>query len=93
MVNQSTILVKQIQGVFGKLSVLRYFQWERMLLSILIDWAKNAGFKIIRVIKAESNGWYNDYRAKSLFMRYDVTARRSGFRFNKKDQAYVLTLA
>ena len=93
VVNLSTILVKQIQGVSGMLPFLYPFRWEKMMLNIVIDWAKNAGFKSVRVIKAESSGWYREHRAKSLFMKYDVTARRSGFKFDEKDQTYVKALA
>ncbi len=93
VVDQATILVKQIQGVYGKSSILQYFRWERMLLKIVVDWAKNAGFKRIRVIKSESSHWFTESRAQSFFMKYDVTARRSGFKFDEKDQTYVRTLA
>ena len=92
VVNQSTILIKQIQGVQGMLSVLQHFRWEKMLLNIVMDWAKKAGFKTVRVIKAESSQWYREHRAESLFMKYDVTARRSGFKFDEKDQTYFRTL-
>lgn len=92
LVNHSAILVKQIQGVRGKLSILQHFRWEKMLLKIVMDWAKNAGFKSVRVIQAKSSKWYRNYRAENLFMKYDVTARRSGFRFDEKDQTYVRTL-
>ncbi|MEK7076226.1 MAG: hypothetical protein AAB941_01000 [Patescibacteria group bacterium] len=93
LVNRSTILVKQIQGVSGKLAILQHFRWGKMLLKVVMDWAKNAGFKTVRVIKAESSKWYREYRAKDFFIRYDVTARRSGFKFDEKDQTYVRILA
>jgi len=93
VIDESTILVKQIQGVSGKLSILQCFRWEKMLLNIVIDWAKNAGFKKVKVIRAESSQWYRPHRAQNLFMKYDVTARRSGFKFDKKDQTYVRILS
>lgn len=92
VVNRSTVLIEQIQGVRMRLSILQNFRWEKMLLKIVMDWAKNAGFKRVRVIQAKSSLWYTDYRAQSLFMKYDVTARRSGFKFDKKDQTYVRSL-
>ena len=88
----STIIVKQIQGVSGKDSILKHLKWERMLLTILMDWAKNAGFKTVKIIQAKSSHWYSSARHDSLFMKYDVTARRSGFKFNQADETYVRSL-
>ena len=93
VVGPSSILVKQIQGVSGQSDILKNFKWERMLVKMVMDWARNAGFQTVKIINSKSNGWYNQQRAESLFMKYDVTARRSGFKFDEKDQTYVKDLA
>mgnify|MGYP001576364223 CR=1 FL=1 len=90
------ILVKQIQGNPGKGETLKFFKWERMLLAILTDWAKQNGFNQIRVIQAKDSGWYRkeeEEREQRMFMHYDVTARRSGFSFDQSRGQYVKNLA
>lgn len=93
VIDTSTIFIKQIQGVRGELAILQNFRWEKMLLQILMVWARNAGFKSMRVIRGKSNSWYNSNRDQNFFMKYDVTARRSGFKFDEKGQVYILNLA
>ena len=86
------IVVRQIQGNPGKGETLRLFKWERILLTILTDWAKKSGFNQIRVIEAKDQNWYRIHRAKQMFMHYDVTARRSGFAFNQSIGQYIKIL-
>lgn len=90
--DESIILVRQIQGVPGRQKELRPFRWEKMLLQILIDWAKQNGFKRIDVVRAKDTGWYNKHenteRNKRLYMKYDVTARRMGFKFDEEKRVY-----
>jgi len=93
VVTQSTILIKQIQGVRGMAPFLQSFRWEKMLLETVTDWAKKASFKSVRVIQGKDSYWHNERLDKDFFMKYDVTARRSGFKFDEKDKTYVRTLA
>ena len=86
------ITIKQIQGVSGKQNELNCFHWTKMLLKICVDWARDNGFKTVYVIRAKDSGWYRVDREKSMFMRYDVTARRSGFQFDEADKKYFLSL-
>lgn len=90
----NSITIKQIQGVSGKQNDLNCFQWTKMLLKICVDWAKVNGFKTAYVIRAQDSGWYHSEgkRRENMFMRYDVTARRSGFKFDKKEKMYFLPL-
>ena len=92
LVEERKIVVRQIQGNPGKGETLRLFKWERMLLTILTDWAKKSGFSQIRVIEAKDQNWYRIHRAKQMFMHYDVTARRSGFAFNQSIGQYIKIL-
>ena len=90
------IIVRQIQGNPGKGETLCLFKWERMLLTILTDWARQNGFNQIRVIPAKNSNWFRDCeseRAKRMFMHYDVTARRSGFSFDQESGQYFKALA
>ena len=82
----ASIFVKQIQGVPGKQEELRSFRWEKILLQILIDWAKQNGFERIDVVRAKNSGWWSSFRCdrnKRLYMKYDVTAKRMGFKLGK----------
>ena len=92
---ENSIIIKQIQGVSGEQNDLSYFHWTKMLLKICVDWAKDNGFKNAYVIRAKNSSWYiaEGERSKNMFMRYDVTARRSGFKFDKKKKMYFLPLS
>lgn len=90
-----TILVKQIQGVKNRGGELYPFRWEKMLLQILIDWAKQNGFERIDVIRAKHSTWhskYNEERNERMYMKYDVTAKRMGFKFDESRRVYSLYL-
>ncbi len=96
----ASIFVKQIQGVPGKQGELRPFRWEKMLLQILINWAKQNGFERIDVVRAKNSGWWSSFRCdrnKRLYMKYDVTAKRMGFKpgkfeLDKRKKVYSLYL-
>jgi len=93
--DNDSILVKQIQGVYRKQKELSPLRWEKMLLQIVIDWAKQNKLKKVRVIRSEDSGWYresNKERCERMYMKYDVTARRMGFKFDESEQAYSLSL-
>lgn len=89
---RNRVIVTQIQGSRGKRKTLSLVKWERMLLAILIDWAKKNKFRQIKVIRAKDQNWYQTHRAQQMFMHYDVTARRSGFSFDSESNQYVKTL-
>lgn len=88
-----SIVVRQIQGSRGEEKQLRLFQWERMLLQIVVDWARRSGLKEVEVIQAQEQPYYNERRAQQFYIRYDVTARRSGFKFSPFRGRYVLKLS
>jgi len=96
----ASIFIKQIQGVRNMQKELRPFRWEKMLLQILIDWAKQNGFERIDVVRARNSEWWNRYRCdrnKRLYMKYDVTAKRMGFKLDifkldKRKKVYSLYL-
>lgn len=90
--DNNIIIVKQIQGVKGMQKELSPFRWEKMLLQILIDWAKQYSFKRIDVIRSVDSEWQNEANAQDLYIKYDVTARRMGFIYNKKLEVYSLHL-
>lgn len=89
------IEVKQIQGRQYRQKALKPLRWEKMLLRMATDWAGKSCFKQVRVQKAENNKWWDISKPKRnqrLKMKYDVTARRSGFYFDKDLDCYVLDL-
>lgn len=87
------LIIKQIQGVRGKEEVLKKLRWEKLLVQAVIDWGKNQGVRRFEIMKAEENHYWwgsNTERKKRLFMHYDVTAKRMGFKPGGK--SYVLDL-
>jgi len=86
------LVVKQIQGVRGKQNELKFFRWEKMLLAIVIEWARANRFKRIDVLRAQDTEWFNEGRKEALYLKYDVTARRSGFKFDPDCNRYTMAL-
>lgn len=75
-----TVLVKQIQGVKGRQKELSPLKWERMLLTLTCYWAKQYGYKRIKVRSAENNRWDKISDTGHGKLIYDVTAKRCGFK-------------
>lgn len=95
IIRRSVIFIKQIQGVKNKQEELSPFRWEKMLLQIVIDYAKQNKFKRIDVIRSVDSQYYfsfNEKRNQRMYMKYDVTARRMGFKLNKRRRVYSFCL-
>ena len=90
--NPSVCTVVQIQGVRGKECDLMSFKWERMLVKLAIDWARGMGVKTMKVVMSVNQRWYYESKKDSFYMKYDVTARRSGFKLNPQEKIYFLEL-
>lgn len=89
---QNTLVVTQIQGVRGKREYLAPLKWERMLLALVTEWARAKGARVIKVLAGCKNSWFSDSSKKEFYMRYDITARRSGFRLEEGGEHYALIL-
>lgn len=95
------VTIRQIQGKYGAISLmksqtLKKLKWERMLVQVVIEWARKAGLKHIHILPATQNDYYscdNPERAKTFHLRYDVTARRMGLKFNARDRLYSARIA
>jgi len=85
----NTITVGQIQGL-GTLRTkgkrdkrtTRYLlplRWEQMLLSLLRDYAKQEGFRTIRVIPARKQTYFCEAREVRFLKRYETTPALLGF--------------
>lgn len=97
----SIVYVRQIQGKKGLDSYLSSIKWERFLLNSLVLWAKHAGYQKVFVSPAEKNKWYSNSGLntreltelqKRFKLRYDVTAKRLGFRYDAECGYYVKKL-
>lgn len=93
IVEDKVIVVTQIQGMKGATESLKLLKWERLLLAIVVAWARDQEYKEVRVQRAEKNIWIGHGNSRSSFkMHYDVTAKRSGFEFDKELGCFRLTL-
>ncbi len=99
--SKDSMLIKQIQAA-RRVEEYHPKQWERMLVKCAIEFSRDSGFKRVGIQRAEDNRWYNSDsvkgRAKKKLqerfkMRYNVTAERSGFEFNKDAGFYVYGLS
>ena len=88
------IVIKQIQGREGKSRELRPIKWERALVKYTVDWAKSYGIPQVAIMPASDNEWVKGRHIPEDAgkLRYDITARRSGFKFDERSQLYVLHL-
>lgn len=80
--NKDAVLVKQIQGKRGEAKYLAPIKWERMLLNLVTNWAKQNGYKTIKVQPASKNR--SDTVRRRGKMVYDITAKRCGFKMDEQ---------
>jgi hypothetical protein len=100
-VGSRSICIKQIQGTsYGRLeneeiriAALREIKWERLLVQIVCEWARINRVKWVKSISSKKSYWYGHHNQKQLFMRYDVTARRMGFRESSEEGIYQMDLS
>lgn len=85
-----SITIQQLQGRRGAMMHLAHIKWERLLVRIVTDWAYRNGYSTIKMIRAVQNPWYSSANSQQMYLRYDVTARRSGFKFIPEEDIYVL---
>lgn len=100
--DENAIIIRQIQGARGKQGILQFFRWEKLLVNIILDWAKEKEYKKIRIIKANQSTWYKreniiisyaqETHQKNMLLRYDKTAQRMGFKLNESIDQYELAL-
>lgn len=67
---------------------LSRFRWEHALVSIATQWTQSAGFPVINLLPGAQNR-YAHHREEQMKMRYDVTAKRCGFKLGENG-LYVL---
>ena len=84
--NEPRVSIRKIQGVKGREGGLKPVKWERMLVALVLDWAKAHRFKAVEIQPGEENGWCTLSKQKQFHMRYDVTAKRLGFVRNERGQ-------
>lgn len=102
---RSAVFINQIQGKRDEQKLLAPLRWEKMLVSIVVDLARFYGLKKVGIQTAANNGYYpkpeggrtltdqDKKRIEGFRMRYDVTARRCGFRLNPESGKHELSLS
>ncbi len=84
------VLVSQIQGVAGQKEKLAPLKSQRMLLTLVCDWAQENEIPKARVLPHHKNKWQKvKEHGKTT---YDVTAIRCGFEYDKQIEMYVKKL-
>lgn len=75
----------------GYQEALSRFHWEHALVAIDTQWAQSAGFPVVHLLPGAQNPWVFGLEKliKRMTMRYDVTAKRCGF---KPDENGLYTL-
>lgn len=89
----SLIEIQQIQGIYGKKEDLSVVQWERLLVTFVLELARmNGKFREVRIQSARHNKWQAGYRVNVLGQRYDGTARALKFKRDKEDGNWMFPL-
>lgn len=73
-------------------SLLARFRWEFLLVALVAKWAQIRKAKEVRIKPAAHNIWRVAVPDERLKLRYDVTAKRMGFKFDKSTWDWKLDL-
>ncbi len=88
-IDESAVMIWQIQGVKGKGALLEPFKWGRALVAYCVAWAERMAAEEIFIVSVDHNDWAAQHghldRSRGKLL-YDVTAKRSGFR--RTDDGY-----
>lgn len=88
----TSIIIRQLQGRRGAILHLARIKWERLLVRIVKDWACQNGYSTIKMIRAKQSPWYSNADPQRMYLKYDVTARRSGFKLILEENLYAFQL-
>ena len=92
-----SVCINQIQGpsydrseenTAARIAALSEVKWERLLVRVVCEWARKNRIESVEMISCKKSRWYRDFRHKQMFIRYDVTARRMGFKESDKEGIY-----
>jgi len=90
------LIINQLQGPTHKVEVENVgsrfsgFRWEKLLVEIFSIWTRQSGLKKIYLLPSKFSDW-SEVKMNingTSFLRYDVTARRSGFRRGNDNEPY-----
>lgn len=63
------------------MSVLENYKWERALIGLILDWAREDGIQSVYMLPAEKNRWLNHGELNErLGIRYNGSAKKLGFK-------------
>lgn len=79
---EDAIVVKQIQGVQGQKERLVPLKWERLLLTLVCEWAEENNICEVQTLPHTESRWGHVREYSKMI--YDVTAKRCGFKFDKE---------
>lgn len=71
-------------------------RWEKLLVNLVVDWARSHGAKKVEIIRSQDNSWHrpgDPERTARIHLHYDITAKRCGFRMDEETGRYTLHLA
>lgn len=104
-IDRSIIHIKQIQGARYRHEELSPLRWEKLLIKVVIEIAQRLGFITVEILPAERNDYYipSDHELESrhiskkdwqqlLKLRYDVVAKRLGFKWDPQKRVYEYSL-
>lgn len=94
-IGSGLIHINQLQGMPGRQKELLPLRWEKMLYQLVVEIARRLNFKMVEILPAEENEYYDpayEARAERLKLRYNITAKRMGFKWNPKKEVYEFAL-
>lgn len=69
-------------------NLMSRYRWEKALVALIVDWAQSEQIHSVYLLPGSLNRYFHKSRikpefAESLYMHYDVTAKRMGFRLQQ----------
>ena len=96
---RKSLFIKQIQArqkdliSEDSLEMLKEIYWERLFVDLVAKTAKQIGIKRVQVLPYSRSQW-GEVRSNLRYkLRYDVTAKRLGFKWNEKTETYLLSFS
>lgn len=93
--DKDSIIISQIQDVEGRHEFLKPLKWSNALVNLTENWARKAGLLEIMILPSKRNKYYScspSDRRERLFLYYDVTAKKEGYKFDPDRSVYAKPL-
>lgn len=88
--NSREMIISQIQGVREMKDSLEPFYWTKAMVFVGLEFALRNKIERVMILPAERNKWWSHVQdANLIYLYYDVTAKKMGFKYDSKRLMYI----